>query len=86
MCSTASQQIVFQEYVRAVSKKVERVERIDLELKEQIATWRLNPVVEAVQAMRGVSFVVVTTIVSELGDITRFQKPSQLMCYLGLTP
>lgn len=86
VCPTSSQQIVFQEYLRAVSEEVERVERIDLELQEQIAAWRLFPVVEAVQAMRGVSFVVASTFVSELGDVTRFQKPSQLMSYLGLTP
>lgn len=86
VCSTPAQQIVFQEYVRAVTEEVERLGRIDLELKEQIAAWRLYPVVVAVQAMRGVSFVVASTFVSELGDITRFQKPSQLMCYLGLTP
>jgi transposase len=86
VCSTPAQQIVFQEYLRAVSEEVERVERIDLELQEQMPSWRLYPVVVAVQAMRGVSFVVASTFVSELGDVTRFQKPNQLMSYLGLTP
>jgi transposase len=28
----------------------------------------------------------VVPIVAELGDLTRFDKPSQLMSYLGLTP
>lgn len=46
--------------------------------------WRLRPVVDALQALRGVQFTVAVTIVAELGDLTRFDKPSQLMSYLGL--
>jgi len=86
VCPTPAQNIVFQEYVRAVSEETERVERIDIELQDEVKAWRLYPVVEAIQAMRGVSFVVATTVMSELGDITRFDNPRQLMSYLGLTP
>jgi transposase len=43
-------------------------------------------VVEAIQALRGVQFTVAVTIVAELGDLTRFDNPRQLMKYLGLTP
>ena len=42
--------------------------------------------VEALQALRGVQFTVAVTIVAELGDLTRFDNPRQLMNYLGLTP
>src|ERR671932_1452479 len=52
----------------------------------RLLTWRLRPVVDALQALRGVPFTVAVTIVAELGDLTRFDKPSQLMRYLGLTP
>jgi len=86
VCPTPAQQIVFQEYVRAVSEEVERVERIEAELCDQVAEWRLYPVVQAIQAMRGISFIVATTVIAELGDITRFDNPRQLMSYLGLTP
>jgi transposase len=86
VCPTPAQQIVFQEYVRAVSEEAARVERIEAELREQVATWRLYPVVQAIQAMRGVSFIVASTVVAEMGDITRFDKPRQLMKYLGMTP
>lgn len=44
------------------------------------------PVVQAFQALRGVQFTVALTSVAELGDITRFDNPKQLMAYLGLTP
>jgi transposase len=45
----------------------------------------LAPVVEAIQAMRGVAFVVAVTVVAEVGDFSRFANPRQLMAYLGLT-
>ena len=86
VCSTPAQQIVFQEYVRAVNKHTERLQRLEQELQAQVKTWRLHPVVEALQALRGVQFTVAVTVVAELGDLTRFDNPKQLMSYLGLTP
>ena len=49
-------------------------------------TWRLRPVVDALQALRGVQFTVAVTTVAALGDLTRCDNPRQLMRYLGLTP
>lgn len=86
VCATPAQQIVFQEYIRAVNEHAERLQRLDQELCEQVKTWRLAPVVEALQALRGVQFTVAVTIVAELGDLTRFENPRQLMKYLGLVP
>jgi transposase len=86
VCPTPAQQIVFQEYVRAVTEHVERLQRLEQELQEQVPTWRLAPVVEALQGLRGVQFTVAVTMVAELGDLTRFDTPRQLMSYLGLTP
>jgi transposase len=57
--------------------------RLELELHEQVHTWRLAPVVESLQARRGVQFTVAVTTVAELGDLTRFEHPRQLMNYLG---
>jgi transposase len=85
-CPTPAQQIVFQEYVRAVHEHTERLQRLEQERQEQGHTWRLAPVVEALQALRGVQFTVAVTTVAELGDLTRFETPRQLMSYLGLTP
>jgi transposase len=69
-----------------VNEHTERLQRLEHELHEQVRTWRLQPVVEALQALRGVQFTVAVTIVAELGDLTRFDNPRQLMSYLGLTP
>jgi transposase len=86
VCPTPAQQIVFQEYVRAVTEHTERLQRLEQELQEHVKSWRLNPVVEALQALRGVQFTVAVTTVAELGDLTRFENPRQLMKYLGLIP
>src|SRR6266446_6739883 len=53
---------------------------------ERVKTWRLHPVVDALQALRGVQFTVAITMVAEIGDLTRFEHPSELMKFLGLVP
>src|SRR6266511_4814936 len=86
VCPTPAQQIVFQEYVRAVSEHEERLQRLEEELQAQVKTWRWLPVVEAIQALRGVQFTAAVILIAELGDLTRFENPRQLMSYLGLIP
>jgi transposase len=86
VCPTPAQQIVFQEYLRAVSQRTEQVATIETELEDLTKTWRLYPLVEAWQALRGLQFTTAVTVAAELGDITRFSNPRQLMAYLGLTP
>jgi transposase len=78
--------MVFQEDVRAVTAHSERLQRLEQELHEQVQSWRLQPVVEALQALRGVPFTVAVTTVAELGDLTRFDNPRQLMKFVGLIP
>ena len=46
--------------------------------------WRWAPVVEALQALRGVSCITATGLVAEIGDIRRFARARELMAYLGL--
>ena len=81
-----AQQIVFQEYMQAIDEANQRVTRLTEELRQATTTWRMAPVVEALQALRGVSLVVAASIVAELGDLTRFDNPRKLMAFLGLVP
>ena len=83
---TPAQQMVFQEYVRAVSEHHDRLQRLEAELRDQVQAWRLAPVVQALQAMRGVPCTGAVTLIAALGDLTRFENPRQLMSSLGLTP
>jgi transposase len=85
-CPTPAQQIVFQEYVQTVTEQTARLGRLARALHEQGQPWRLYPVVEALQALRGVQFTGAVTTVAELGDLTRVENPRQLMHYLGRTP
>jgi transposase len=86
VCPTPAQPIVFQEYVRAVSEQTERLQRLEAELATVVPSWHWYPVVEAIQALRGVPFTAAVTLIAELGDLSRFANPRQLMSYLGLTP
>lgn len=85
LCPPA-QQSVFQAYVRAVHEPTARLPRLEQERHDHVHTWRLQPVVEALHALRGVQFTVAGTRVAELGDLTRVENPRQVMTYLGLIP
>jgi transposase len=86
VCPTRAQQIVFQESLHAVDEQVQRLARIENELFDATPTWRLHPIVQALQALRGVQAVVATTVVAELGDLSRFDNPRQLAAFVGLIP
>jgi transposase len=79
-------QIVLQESIESVRLAEERLARLDRAIGEFLPTWSLAPLVEALQASRGVDLVTAVTFVVEVGDIRRFESPRQLMGYLGLVP
>jgi hypothetical protein len=72
--------------VRAVHEHAERLRWLEQERHEQGNAWRLHPVVEALQALRGVQFTVAVPTVAERGDRTRFDPPRALMKCLGRMP
>ena len=80
------QQIVFQEYVDAVKQAEARVAGLVKEMEKALKNWALAPVVEALMALRGIKLIAAMTVMAELGDITRFDSPRQLMSFLGLVP
>src|SRR5205809_5797667 len=49
VCPTRAQQIVFQEYARAVTEQHKRLQQLEHELHAEVTGWRLYPVVEAIQ-------------------------------------
>jgi transposase len=82
----AAQQIDFQDAVATIQDAVERQHRLEEQLKAIVPQWSMAPLVAAYQAMRGVSFLVAVTFASEIGDVRRFDRPGQLMSFLGLVP
>ena len=81
-----AQQIAFEEYVAAVEEAGARLERLAGAIAAQLEHWRWRPLVQALQALRGVSAIHAVRIVAELGDLTRFASPRKLMGYLGMIP
>ena len=86
VCATPAPPSGFQADVRAVNEHTDRLPRLEHARHEPVHTWRLQPVIEALHAWRGVPCTVAVTIVAELGDLTRVDHPRQLMRDLGLTP
>lgn len=83
---TRVQQIVLQEYIDTVREAQRREAGLVKQMRQALVDWTLRPVVEGLMALRGVSLVAAMTVLAELGDITRFDSPRQLMAYLGLVP
>jgi hypothetical protein len=81
-----AQQVACGEYLDAVNELEARIERLTGRIRDLVPAPSMAPVVEALQAMRGVSLIVASAPVAEVGDFGRFDNPRQLMAYLGLVP
>jgi transposase len=81
-----AQQIVFQDGVDVIEDALARLRQLEAQLVAIVPSWSMAPMVEAYQAMRGVSFLIAVTVAAELGELRRFDNPRQLMAFLGLVP
>jgi len=81
-----AQQIGFQEYLHAITEASARIDRLEQAMRDTLPEWSLMPLVQALQAMRGVQLIAAMTLVGELQDFLRFESPRQLMAYVGLVP
>ena len=68
----AAHQIILQECIDAITDAEQRRDRMTAQIEQLLPEWSLAPVVEALQAMRGVAFVTAATLVAEVGDFRRF--------------
>lgn len=84
--SYPAQQIAFQEYLHAITESGARIARLEQALRDALPDWSLMPVVQALQALRGVQLIAAITLVAELQDFLRFASPRELMSYVGLVP
>lgn len=74
------------DYVDEVDHVAARIVKLEKAIDEAVqkAPAEIRAVVEALQALRGVAQTTAATIVSELGSLSRFPSPRQLMGYSGL--
>lgn len=79
-------QATLEDYLREVCQCEERVRRLDRTIDEAIeqADAQTQELVAALQALRGVAKVSAVTIVAEVGRLSRFDTPRQLMSYAGV--
>lgn len=81
-----AQQIGFQEYLHAISEATARIARLEQAMRDTLPEWSLKPLVQALQALRGVQLIAAMTLVGELQDFLRFDSPRRLMAFVGLVP
>ena len=74
---------MLEDYIEAVEAARER---LTAQIEAMLPDWTLAPIVAALQTMRGMALVNAATLIAELGDLSRFANPRQLMAYLGLVP
>jgi transposase len=75
-------------YLAEVDHVAERIQKLEQAIDEAVAqaTPEIRAVIEALQALRGVAQTTAATVVCELGRLSRFSNPRQLMGYSGLVP
>ena len=82
----AEHRIAFEEMLLAMRQAQERIERLEQAIRVAVPDWSLAEVVTALMAMRGIDFISATAFLAEIGDLSRFPTPRELMGYLGLVP
>ena len=82
----AEQRIAFEEMLLAVRQAQERIVRLEAAIRDAVPDWSLAAAVEGLMAMRGIDMVTATAFLAEIGDLSRFRTPRELMAYLGLVP
>ena len=78
--------LVLEDCIAAIEAAMARRDRLEAHIRAELPNWSLAPVVQALQALRGMALVAAATLVAEVGDVSRFANPRQLMAYLGLVP
>ena len=81
-------QMTLDDYLREVDHGLDRVRNIERVIDEALeqASPQTQELVAALQALRGVAKVSAVTLATEVGQMSRFKRPCELMSYAGLVP
>ena len=81
----AAQEATLLDYIHEVDHVADRITRLEgaIDAAVKTAPARMRAVIEALQALRGIALVSAVTIAAEVGELSRFAKPRQLMGYSG---
>lgn len=82
----AAQEAAFLDYLHEVEHAAERVARLEGAIDQAIESvpLQMRAVIAGLQALRGIKQVSAATIVAEVGPLSRFSRPKQLMGYSGM--
>ncbi len=81
-----AQQATLEDYLAEVLHAGDRMARLEQRIDDTVAEApeSMRAVIAGLQALRGVAKLTAVTIVSELGRLSRFERPRQLMGYSGV--
>ncbi len=81
-----AQEVTFLDYLHEVEHVAERVTRLDQAIDQAVesAPAEMRALIAGLQALRGIKQVSAATIVAEVGPLSRFARPKQLMGYSGM--
>jgi len=84
----AAQEWTRLDLLHEVEHMTERVKRLEEAIREavKLAPAGMREVIRGLQCLRGVAEISAVTIAAELGQISRFESPRQLMGYSGMVP
>lgn len=84
----AAQQATLEDYLHELEHQSARVMRLEhcIDTAVEQVPQQMRQVINALQSLRGVAKISAVTLVAELGEISRFEHPRQLMGYSGIVP
>jgi transposase len=78
--------LVFEEMMLAMRQAEERLARLEQAIRVAVPEWSLAEVCTGLMAFRGIDLISSAGILAEMGDLSRFPTPSELMAGLGMVP
>lgn len=83
-----AQEAALTDYLQDIDHAAARLERLEAAVHDAVtrAPAAQRAVISALQCLRGIREITAATLVSELGTLTRFTHPRQLMSYSGTVP
>jgi transposase len=80
-----AQEATLLDYLHEVEHAGERIQRLEKSIDTAIETvpQKMRAVIQGLQSLRGIAKMSAVSIVAELGEISRFAQPRQLMGYSG---
>jgi len=77
---------VFNTYLALMNFKIQQRDELDARIESIAVAPDYAAAVSRLRCFRGIDTLAAMVLVTEIGDFRRFQRPGQLMAYLGLVP